>query len=164
VDSIYSGDPRVEFIDDACVVIPDTNGAGQPDNWFVLHSVFDGLWHVSSQSLCGHPNTEPDGMQTRDDAIRAVLGDPMWLVEARLIAGAGHNHGVLELGHLDEPGADEASDNLIAAEVFRIHQPPGWTNDYLVLTPAGAELACLLADRTDKETKEILDNNRPQPQ
>src|SRR5262249_21761116 len=72
--------------------------------------------------------------------------------------------GRLELGqgHFDTPGADEAINNLVEAEVFQLVDTPGWTNNYFTLTTAGIELAHTLANCTDDEVcRVILDRIPP---
>lgn len=166
----YDGDPRIEWAEPDRFYLPDHHA----DLWNV-----GDRWTVESERWFGRIRWnvyDPDGRFYReasykkhfDDALEALIGPPLWDLEAEILLEALDSDGWLPCGcchdtdDLDAgPAGAAALDNLKDGGCFDLHVVDKHVDGY-ILTERGRILAGQIAGRSDPEVHRLIITNVPQ--
>jgi hypothetical protein len=156
MESMYDEDPRVTWYENGVAVVRTIPwelgtliGVHDPE-YTIVQDHSSGYWYAVCDGDELHPDTVR-GKQTGDDAICAVIGPPLWSLQADMIDGALTGNGFLPAPEQETPGEVAAIDNLVTAGVFEDG------HDGYRLTEAGLKLAAALAGcATEAQMQPIL--------
>jgi hypothetical protein len=102
--SIYDGDPRVQWGSDRSLYVL-SNPADQTVAWNIHFNTASGRWDTYDPD--GHVYEPASYHVDVDDAIAVVVGEPLWAIEAAMLAWAAtHDDWLDPYVHYIEDGAD----------------------------------------------------------
>jgi hypothetical protein len=169
-ESRYRQDSRVEWGNRNVFYIPDKNAEvwNIGERWTIeAYSTWRGAvtWDVYDPD--GQYRPEYSGKTDFDDTLEALMGPPLWDIEAEMLLEACDNNGFLDFDAPDRivtvaaPLAEAAAfDNLTDGGFFTPRHENGEHVGY-DLTDRGRWLAEQIPGRTDREAQNLIETNVP---
>jgi hypothetical protein len=165
----YQHDPRIHWADNEMFYLPDHNSGlwNTGSEWSIE---FDGKGWYAFDPDANRVQTDADGCPDFDALLHAILGPPLWAIEAGMIRWAAQQQGWLNASNDDPPEGDEPDTGSCAGSaaidclifdggifdggIFRYCLEPG--QPHLGDLPAGREVVgYMLTDRGAQLASEL---------